>query len=316
MPSYNFKKETKLYIVTSEGYSYAVQILPDFSVSQTFSESEVKVRTLHEPQKLFDDAVITKANPANFNFTVPLIYETSNSFIFKLVRDLTSSYSLNNFDLYIGGAAGLFKLEKAVLETATFQINRNSLLTLALAGTARKLTPFNGAVPGITASLTTGSTYVIPNAVEIMLDSSVKTNIVGVTLELTNKVTWLDFTTLQDSINASSYSGTMYPQEYVLEGRTLSGNIQQYITNLNIDNVNNWANHIPLRIRTGDSSSKWLLDVNIPSIVFTNRLEVQDIYTQSYDFRMTSSPTDMSSVISYLTLDQNLGQHTAIWAAI
>ena len=53
---------------------YSLDVGPQLSFSQTFTEDKHSVDTIHE-NKFFDASTITKANPANFEFQLPVISE-------------------------------------------------------------------------------------------------------------------------------------------------------------------------------------------------------------------------------------------------
>ena len=74
MPTYNFKQEAEVYVVS--GGTHRIHVT-DISFGQTFSEESYSVNTIHSPNNLFEASVINKANPANFSFSVPAIVESS-----------------------------------------------------------------------------------------------------------------------------------------------------------------------------------------------------------------------------------------------
>lgn len=298
MTTFNFKKETKLYVVQN-GLRYPLDIYPDISFSQTFNETSVPVKTLHSQYNMFESAVITKANPANFTFTIPLLYESDLDVVLELLVDYDPTNVeavVGTADIYVETNSEVYKLEKAVMESGVFQIAKDSVLLLNVSGTASKLSKFTDAIPGTLQTRTT-RTYGMVGALEIVLGGVTKANIAGVTIELKNDVQWIDFATLHNSLAITDASGTMFPGAFVVQSRTLSGNIQQYVTDDNGSSVNSWEIGKALSVRVGNSSSDWLLRFEMPSIVYTNRLDVQELYLQSFDFRMDTNPSDLSQVI-------------------
>ncbi len=319
MAIYNFKKELKLYIVYA-GLKYPLDIYPDITFSQTFSETAVPVKTLHSQTDMFENAVITKANPANFSFTTPILLDGDINIVLQLLADYdttSTEATLKTADLYVEMNTGVYKLEKAVFEQGTFQIQRNQFITVSVTGTAKKLQEHVGAIPGtLTPRLSGTGGYAAPTSLEIKIGSNIQTNISSVSLELANNVQWVDYTTLQNSLGISSASQSMTPEAFVVGSRTFSGNVQQYVTDETDGNVSTWEIGQPLYIRTGNLNSAWLLDVELPSIVYTKRPDLQDLLMQSYDFRLNSNPTSMAEVIKYLRTSSNLGEYSGIWAAI
>jgi hypothetical protein len=293
MPTYNFKKETKIYVVRN-GLRHRLDVYPDFTFSQTFNETQVPVKTLHAQYDMFAGAVITKANPANFSFTMPILLQADLNVMLELLLDYDANSveaTLNTADLYVESNSEVYKLEKAVLESGTFQIVKDSPLAVTLSGTGRKLSKFVGPIPGTLQSRTSTRTHTLISAMLVAVAGVTQSGITAVTVELKNDVRWLDFGTLHNSIGISDASGTSFPEAFVVGSRTLSGTIQQYITDEANSNVNTWGNNVPISIQVGTPGPVWNLEFLIPNAVFTNRIEVQEAFIQSYEFRMTSNPT-------------------------
>jgi hypothetical protein len=302
MATYNLKKETKLYIVRN-GLKYLIDIYPDLNFSQTFNETDVPVKTLHSQFNMFENAVITKANPANFSFTIPLILQND----FNIITDLLLDYDIGNIeasvktaDLYVESNSEIYKLEKAAIETGVFQIARNSLILLNISGSAAKLSKFIGTIPGTLQSRSSTLTYSAPTSLNVVLGGVTLENITNVSIELKNNIEWIQNDTLHNSIGIIDASGTQFPEAFVVQSRTLSGNVQQYITDENGDTVNSWKIGDDLNILVGNLGSSPILEFDIPSIVYTNRLDVQEVFIQSFDFKMNTTPADITQVIKHL----------------
>jgi hypothetical protein len=318
MSTYNFKKELKLYVVRN-GLRYILDVYPDISFSQTLSETSVPVKTLHSQRDMFENAVIVKANPANFNFTIPLMVESDMDVVLNLLMDYddtSSEATIGSADLYVEMNSETYKLEKAVIESGVFQIIRNQLITINVSGTAKKLCKHTSAIPGTLQARSGTHTYSAPTALEIKLGSTIKTNVSSVSLEIKNEIQWVDFTTLQNSLAITNASGTMYPEAFVVTSRTLSGNVQQYVTDSTAGSPVDWEIGQSLGIRVGNLHADWVLEVLIPSIVYTKRIDLQDLLMQSYDYRMNYNPSSLKDVVKRLTTVHNLGYYNGIWAAI
>lgn len=299
MPTYNFRKDSKVYVVRG-GLRYVLDVYPDLTFSQTFNETNVPVKTLHSQYDMFEGAVITKANPANFTMTIPVLDESDMDVLISLLvnYDNTSTEAtINSADLYVENNSEVYKLEMAVIETGTFTIARDSIIVLSLSGSARKLSKHVGAIPGTLQARSSTRTYAIPTRVEVMLGATTLTNVAGLSIELSNDVQWVDFATLQNSLVINGASETMFPEVFVVGSRTLSGNIQQYITDETNTTVQSWSTSTSLSIKAGNLGSGWALEFALPSVVYTNRLDPQEVYIQSFDFRMNANPTDLSLVI-------------------
>lgn len=292
---HNFKKTSKVYLVYS-GTKYLIDLYSDLSVSQTFSESKVEKKTLHTPVNMFGGTVITEASAANFSFTVPFYEEHHQKILTDLTLDYTSDYNLNNFDLYITSDSETYKVEKCVIENLTIQTANKSIVLFSFSGSASKLQKFTGAIPGTLYVRSGTTTPVVSKCMKVSIGGVEQFDISGVSLELQNSVQWLPANTLHSSLAVSSYTDTTYPTQYVLQGRVLSGTIQQYITDTNGGTVNTWNINTAIRVQVGNTPT-WALDVDIPSGSYTNRLEMQDLYLQSFDLTMVTNPAALNTVI-------------------
>ena len=311
MAFYTFKRNCKVYLVTSVNSSlqkFKLDVYPDLSFSQTFDEQAFNVKTLHDQNAMFESAVINKANPANFSFTILLNNSADHKAIGNVltfanpIRD-GSVEALFSSDVYIDTGVDVFKLTKCVFERATYQIARQALVTVSVSGSASQLSrfgPTGAIIPGTAASVAASIPAIIPKAVSVELDSVALLNIATVTLELVNEVQWLKNDTLHNSLNITGPTGTIYPEAFIVSSKTLSGTIQQYLTDGNETRLNSWSTNSSLNIKVGQPGPTWFLNVQIPSVVFTNRLESGgEMLMQTYDFRMLSNPTDLTTVINY-----------------
>ena len=86
MTAYNFLRESNVHLVYG-GSRYLLKTTPDVSFSQTFAEDAYEVKTLHDQTKMFQGTSITKANPANFSFTVHLTTEKDETIVKSLLTD-------------------------------------------------------------------------------------------------------------------------------------------------------------------------------------------------------------------------------------
>lgn len=297
---FNFKRGTTFYLVYG-GLKYTLDVFPDVTFSQTFSEESVTKRTLHALNDVFDGASITRATPANFSLTVPLLDEEDFQIVFDLLIDYTGN-TIKSFDLYADSNHGIYKLDTCVFETGAFTIEKNEVLALALTGTAKQLTRVGThgvyTIPGSQQTRAAKRTYIIPHRLKVTVGGSTLDYVRGVTLELQNKIVWTQNDTLQASLSVTNASNTIYPSAFTLEGRILSGSISQNVTDDAYTSVQSWSTGSALTIQVGDRYP-YTIDVNIPSAVYTNRAELGDLLTQTYDFRMLTNPTALSSVITY-----------------
>jgi hypothetical protein len=306
MPTFNIKKNCKVYLVTSVNGTlekHTIQVYPDLTFSQTFEEQAINVKTLHDQDAMFEDAIINRANPASFSFTV-LVQDsvTYNTLIAWLsnknpTRD-GSVEAVYSSDLYIDTGVDLFKLTKSALERATFNIQRDTLITVSLQGTASKLSLIGAsgtAIPGTPVASSGASVW--PKYTAFDLNGINLPNVAGITLEVVNTIEWLPCDTLHKSLNITGPADTMYPESFFVSTKSLTGTITQYLSSTNDVNLQQWSTSGTLRIRLGFTLGNYFLDINLPKVVYTNRLDTQDVFGQIYDFRLTSNSVDIYTLL-------------------
>ena len=306
---YNFKKNAKLYIIelNADGSAlrqHSIEIYSDITASQTFDEQGYKRKTLHNLTDLHDYAVVNNANVANFSFTTPLLNITTVPIVLSLARDYSSG-NLTNFDIYIQSDNVIYKITKCVIESIAFNIEMKSVLTLSVSGTASKLAKFGnvgsvtipvGSSGVFTPTLGTGSKYPYIDRMNVSIDGNALDSIASVHADLKSDISWYNNNTIQEAV-----AGTMmYPGSYVLQGRTISGSITQFLTSANVDTSVDTSTSSPIVIslyNVSYSSTTPILEFNLPSTVFTRRLNFEELINRVYDFRLNSNT--ITSTIKY-----------------
>ena len=95
----------------------------------------------------------------------------------------------------------------------------------------------------------------------------------------------------------------MYPSSFSLSKKILSGSITEYLTNVNASANQTWSKTASIEIKAGNGLSSGSFrgfHFGPATCSFTNRTRTEDIFTQSYDWRMVQNPT-LSSVLKYET---------------
>jgi len=293
MATYNFKREAQVFLV-SGGLRYRIDV-SDISFSQTFSEESYPVRTLHAQNNVFEASVITKANAANFSFTLNAITQAD----FTIVE--TKLIDAGSFDLYIKTAADTFKLETAVFTNGSFVIERSRPLSIQVQGEAAKLTRA-ATLTGTLQSRSASMSYTIPT-VEVTLNSSAINDVVGVAMELQNDISWTPYTTVNAALSVDSAGNTMYPSAFTLSKKILSGSITQYLHDSNTSNALTWDTDATLSINAGNGQSAPNFrgfKFGPATCSFTNRVGTGTVYTQNYDWRLVQNGT-LSNLLQYVT---------------
>ena len=288
---------SSLYLGSAIGTSTQLEVGPELSFSQTFTEDSFSTKTIHTDD-YFDSSTITKANQANFGFTVPALKETD----FDIIKDKLVDCS--TFDLYVKTELDVFKLETAVLTNGTFKIERDKPLTLTVAGEASKLTLAGVAssyvVPGLPVAQSV-RTHLMNKELTVTLNSAnISSNLYSIKAELQNDINWVGYQTVNAGLDVTNASNAMYPTEFTVNKKTLSGSIGQYITDTTSSDLQNFTTGESLRIKAGEtiSSTFYGFDINMASCSFTNRANVAEVFTQNYDWRSTDNSTALSSIIT------------------
>ena len=302
MAEYNFLRESELHIHYGSN-RYNVKITPSFSFSQTFAEDAYEVKTLHDQTKMFQGTSITKANPANFSFAIHLTTEKDENIVLNLLTDYDTSNGeqlLKSFDMYIVSSESTFKLEGCVITTGDFNFAKDSPLLLEVSGAAKKLSRVgdeNYSLPGNLQSASATRTPTKP-LLDVEIDSTDVSNLVTATLSVQNNINWTPYETLQASLSVTSASNAMYPSKYSLTDRVVSGNITQFNTSGNSSEFQTFDTSANIRIKTIVNNSTFF-DANLTGCMFTKRSGQGEVFTQTYDYRLVTSPSDLGTIITY-----------------
>ena len=288
--SHSFLKESKLFIVYG-GNKYRIYTTTALSFSQTFAEDSYPVKTLHDQTKMIEGSTITKANPAQFSFSVPLTTEKDESIVMDLISDLVSTVDsgittqqLKAFDMYVQTGSATFKVASCVVTGADFAFNPREQFKVDVQGQGTQLSRVGNESYTIPGSLQSESSTRTPLLIYPVVSVSGldMSSILGVTVSIQNDIKWNPFETLHQSLNST----TMFPSAYTVTGRVVSGAIQQYQTDNNITQFDDFDTNTVILVTANKSSDKtpyWTLRIN--PAMFTARMNVASIYTQTYDFR-------------------------------
>ena len=304
--SHSFLRESKLYIEYG-GSKYRIYTTTAISFSQTFAEDSYPVKTLHDQSKMFEGSTITKANPAQFSFTVPLTVEKDESIVMDLITDLVATsesdiehQQLKSFNMFIQTGSSTFKVENCVITSANFAFNPREQFTVAVEGQGTKLTrvgdeSFNlGTIQSESSTRTPLLTYPV-----VTVDSLDMSSIIGVTLQIQNDISWTPFETLQNSLAVTNSSNAMFPSAYTVQSRIVSGAITQYQTDNNITQFDDFStsSNLSITAKKSDGTDFWKITLN--PVMYTARMQPADAYTQSYDFRSTDNTALGTRITTY-----------------
>ena len=302
MSGFNFLRESELHIHFGSN-RYNVKITPDLTFAQTFAEDAYSVKTLHDQTKMFKGTSITKANPANFSFNTHLTQEKDEQIILELLTDLVTTsgdQQLKSFDIYVVTTNDTLKMEGCVITQGEFEFGKNSHLLLKVSGQGKKLSRVgdeNYSLPGNLQSASTTRTPTKP-LLDVLVSSSAVSNLVAATLQVQNNIQWTPYETLQNSLSVTNASNAMYPSDYSLTDRNVSGNITQFITDSNISEYQTFNSSTSVQIRTKVNNSIFF-NANLTDCMYTKRSNTAEVFTQTYDFRLVGTPNDLGNTITY-----------------
>ena len=297
--SHSFLRESKLYLEYS-GTKYRIYTTTAISFSQTFAEDSYPVKTLHDQSKMFEGSIINKANPASFSFDVPLTVEKDESVVMTLITGESTNDIVPSFTLWVQTGSSTFKIENCVITSANIAFNPKEQIKVSVEGKGTKLTRVGDESYNLGTIQSESSTrtplLVYPTVTVDSLDMS---SIISVTVQIQNNIEWTPHKTLQQSLAVTNSSNAMFPSAYTVKTRTVSGAIQQYQTDDNITQFDDFSTSSALTI-TGKNASNnadfWKLTLN--PIMYTARMQTGDVYSQSYDYRSLDNGEQLNAQIS------------------
>lgn len=302
MSGFNFLRESEIHIVYGSN-RYNVKVTPQLSFNQTFAEEAYSVKTLHNQSKMFRGTSITKANPADFSFETHLTTEKDEQIVLELLTDIvttTGDQQLKSFDLYVVSTNGTFKLEGCVMTQGEFSFGKDSHLLLTVSGQGKKLSRVGDESFSLPGSLQSASATRTPTKplLDVLVSSSAVSNLVAATLLVQNNIQWTPYETLQNSLSVTNATNAMYPSDYSLTDRNVSGNITQFHSDANASEYQTFNTNTSVQIRTRVNNSIFF-NANLTECMYTKRSEPTEVFTQTYDFRLVGTPDDLGNQITY-----------------
>lgn len=290
MSVYSFKKEATGYVVFNNEYYNITLSAIDFS--QTLAVKTVKSKNLHAPNALSSKVAINKYNPASFSLSHYAIRENDFKILFNRALDAGS------FDLYVQTQADTFKAEGCVITSAQIGASKNEALGLNYSGEAKSILRVGDetyTIPGTEIVRDSAQTYNRINYVDINFNTTNYTGIVNLSVELQNKVKWVD----NDVIGLCGTTNTpTYPDNYVVEERVLAGSF----TTSNITNDSFGVNEaLDLTVGQKVGAIVYGFNVNSSDVSYTTRINTGSIFTQSFDWRVSENPSALSEIFTYTT---------------
>ena len=202
--------------------------------------------------------------------------------------------------MYIVTNESTFKLEGCVITQGDFNFAKDSPLLLTVSGEAKRLSRVGNesySLPGTLQSASATRTPTKP-LLDVEVDGSDVSNLATATLSVQNNINWTPYETLQASLSVTSASNAIYPSNYSLSDRVVSGNITQFNTNANASEFQTFDTSSNIDIKTIVGGSTFF-HANLDGCMFTKRSNPAEVFTQTYDYRLVTSPTDLGTLITY-----------------
>lgn len=290
---YSFKREAVVYVVYG-GFRYQIDI-SEVNFSQTFQEHSYSIKTI-QTANMFEQSVINMANPANFDLTFPAIRERDLRILFDRALDYQP------FDLYIESHRGNFEVKSCIITNANFIIESQRPLSMGIQGEGTKVSMVSGDAPGTLVERSTSRTYnrISDLDIELAGTASINNALASVSVELQNEVQWTPYT----HVNGAEQNVTMYPSAYTIRKRILAGSFTKYLLDTETVDLFKWNKNTSLTLFAGqeDAGTFFGFNMNIANCSYTNRIGTGEVFTQSFDWRMTQNPTNLSDIITYTTI--------------
>lgn len=289
MPSYNFKRDSKVYLaktVSSVSYGFVLDV-SDITFSQTLAEQSYSTKTLHQAN-YFESTVINKANPANFSISMDLKDNIQYYQLFK------SAISLDYFDIYVEATDAIFKIENAVITSLSITSPRGKILGLSVEGEASKVAKVS-ILPAFSIQYG-ASQYVRSTDIQVIKDNTdISSNILSTTIELQNNIDWVPYTSVQNS------GSIQYPTQYTIKDKSLAGSLQRYVDSSTSADLFSYSTSTPMVLKVGykEGSSWYGITLDMLAVSFTNRLESGATFTQYYDWKLVDNTRALSSTFIF-----------------
>jgi hypothetical protein len=91
----------------------------------------------------------------------------------------------------------------------------------------------------------------------------------------------------------------MFPSAYTVQNRIVSGTIQQYQTDNNITQFDDFSTNSNITITAKKMSGTDFWKIQLNPAMYTARMDISDVYTQTYDFRSTSNTAIGTQITQY-----------------
>ena len=290
---------------------------------------------MHQQSHNIKEGSISKANPADFSFTIPLLRENDFDTIFNLLVDLNTSDTLDTFNLFFFVDNSAYIIEKCVFTNGNFPINNASPLSIQLSGQGTRLYVYNAPTTGIhqgkivdslgnLSALFQSQTDVpkftqanivarsntrnfLPLTEAILIEtyapagSNRSESVANLNIELQNNISWVGYTTVHKRLSVTDNSNSQYPDNFTLKNRSLAGNASYYVGKDRSASTA-WIEGTEFTITAFSRSNNTNYGLKlIAPLNITTRVTPGSVITNSYDWRLASNADTISNYFTYTT---------------
>jgi hypothetical protein len=194
-----------------------------------------------------------------------------------------------------------------VITNCNFIVEKMRPLSLGITGEASEVERFAGgtAIVGTPQARSGTMTYNKIAVSEVIIDFiGISTEPVSsISIELQNEINWTPYTTVNEAIVAEDADSSMYPEKFTVGKRTLAGTVSQYLSDINSPDLLEWSTNSGITIRVGQyvDPTFYGFTLSMDNCSLTNRLGTGELFTQSYDWRLTQNPASLGSIVTYST---------------
>ena len=339
MDIYQFLENADVYLQPTVGTdTYKLDVTPEgISFSQTFTEHTYAQKTLHTLSHHVKSGSISKANPADFAFTIPLLKESDFDTVFNLLVDLNTEHTLNTFNLFFIIDAVVYSIEDCVLLSGNFTTSNSAPISLQLTGQGTKLsinslasaTAINGgkivdSLGNISAAFSALSTIPTFTTANVVARSATRSflpltdhyfgtsysatghdrseHAASINMELQNAVSWTGYQTVHKALTevdaVEPGTNVQYPSGFSLSNRNIAGSVTYYATAPVLTYSQGATLQVILYSRIG--SANYGIKLEAP-INFTSRVSPGSVVTNQYDWRLASNADTFTNYLTYTT---------------
>lgn len=281
--SLTFRQGTKVILDT--GTNRYVIPVSAATASQTYVESNKKVKTLHSPN-LFTHTFATEKSSVALSFSMYVGSEDMGIlewFGFALSNGRYINTGIMNlgdtpkqFDIYIDAGYTVYKVKACVGQNISLLLDRKNLLTMSITGVGEDIEATSLPSGGIWKTQDTSSFYNAPLTVSGYPD------IVAVTCEITRNISWVR--------NKSTHDiGSIYKVNTpIIQDMSISGSITKNKTNNNLGYLPNES----ILISYGST-----FKINMDACNTTDRWDMSEIHKVITDYKVL--PTAVDTYITF-----------------